>query len=172
MITWIFDHWDGLLPFPVVNTHTMRVDETQRRVTRLAQIADHYPLLLAMMNERRRLEVIPDLPVVPDPPAEKPKGYYDHGQGFAIEYQVSVLVELFAKTRHRLVSDFDLFAWRKTFRIMLEHRQIPFDDIVRVVTALGNKRLHLDFGRIRLPTTWCGKDPVRPSDPVNTPASG
>ena len=57
-----------------------------------------------------------------------------------MEDQVAVLVELFAKTRHRPL-DFDLFGWRKTFRIMLEHHQIPFDDIEMVVTALGDKRL-------------------------------
>ena len=68
-----------------------------------------------------------------------------------MEDQVSVLVELFAKTRHRPASDFDLFGWRKTFRIMLEHHQIPYDDIVMVVTALGNKRLHLDFARYQRP---------------------
>ena len=44
-----------------------------------------------------------------------------------------------------------MFGWRKTFRIMLEHHQIPFDDIVTVVTALGDKRLHLDFARYHSP---------------------
>ena len=68
-----------------------------------------------------------------------------------MEDQVAVLVELFAKTKRREVSDYDLFGWRKTFRIMLEHHRIPFEDIEMVVTALGDKRLCLDFARYNTP---------------------
>ena len=82
-----------------------------------------------------------------------PRGFYDRGgRGFAVvDDQVNVLVELFTKTRRRPVSDFDLFAWRKTFRIMLTHRQIPYDDIHMVVEALGDTRLQLDRGRYHSP---------------------
>ena len=68
-----------------------------------------------------------------------------------MEDQVSTLVELFRKTRRHPVSDFDVFGWRKTFRIMLTHRQIPYDDIRLVVNALGNHRLELDFARYHSP---------------------
>ena len=68
-----------------------------------------------------------------------------------MEDQVSTLVELFRKTRRHPVSDFDVFGWRKTFRIILTHRQIPYDDIRLVVNALGNHRLELDFARYHSP---------------------
>ena len=81
-----------------------------------------------------------------------PRGFSDLGvEESAVEDQVSVLVELFRKTRRHPVSDFDVFAWRKTFRIMLTHRQIPYDDIRLVVNALGNHRLELDFARYHSP---------------------
>ena len=72
-------------------------------------------------------------------------------QESAVEDQVSILVELFRKTRRHAVSDFDLFGWRKTFSIMLTQRQISYDDIRMVVNALGNHRLELDFGRYHSP---------------------
>ena len=34
---------------------------------------------------------------------------------------------------------------------MLDHHRIPFDDIVLVVTALADRRLHLDFDRYNAP---------------------
>ena len=154
VVTWIFTQHLGQLPFPVVNKYIGRLDPRERRVTRLAQILDHYPELLAMMN--RRLEIVPD--PVAQPAKEitisKSQAYYDYGEGFPFEDQVTELVELFAKTKRREVSeinDFVLFEWRKSFRIMLGSRGIPFDDIVTVVTALGNTRLHLDFARYHAP---------------------
>ena len=81
-----------------------------------------------------------------------PRGLSDLGvEESAVEDQVSTLVELFRKTRRHPVSDFDVFGWRKTFRIMLTHRQIPYDDIRLVVNALGNHRLELDFARYHSP---------------------
>jgi hypothetical protein len=102
-ITWVFTQHLGQLPFPVVNEHTGRFDPRERRVTRLAQILDHSPQILAMMN--RRLEVVPDLPAQPakESTLSKPKGYWDRGEGFPFEDQVSVLTELFAKTKRREV---------------------------------------------------------------------
>ena len=69
----------------------------------------------------------------------------------AVEDQVSTLVELFRKTRRHSLSALDVFAWRKTFSIMLTQRQIPYDDIRLVVNALGDRRLQLDFGRYHSP---------------------
>jgi hypothetical protein len=141
IVSWVFGHCLGYLPFGVVNEYTGRFDDRERKVTRLAQIGDHYPRLLAMMNQRP--EVVPD----PD----------DRGEGAVVEDQIAVLVELFAKTRRRGPSDFDLFGWRKTFRIMLTHRQIPYQDIVMVVEALGDKRLRLDFDRYHAPYDLVGR---------------
>ena len=68
-----------------------------------------------------------------------------------MEDQVALLVEMFAKTKRRDATNFDLFGWRKTFRIMLDHQRIPFDDIVLVVTALAERRLRPDFDRYNAP---------------------
>ncbi|PRC56577.1 hypothetical protein C6A85_20030, partial [Mycobacterium sp. ITM-2017-0098] len=82
----------------------------------------------------------------------KPKAYYDRGEGFPTEDQVTELVELWKTSRSGEVSDFDLFAWRKSFRIMLGHRQISYTDLHRVVTALvERKHLELDYNRYRHP---------------------
>lgn len=150
----VFTRWDGLLPFPVINDYTGRVDPRLRRVTRLAQIIEDFPGLLAMVNEPAHLAEIIDPADAPDAPAKKPKAYYDRGEGFPMEDQVSELVELFTKTKTilgRQVSDYDLFAWRKTFRIMLDRHQIPYADIVLVVGALADRRLELDFSRYNAP---------------------
>ena len=117
IVAWVFTHSLGQLPFPVVNRYTGRVDPRERRVTRLAQILEHYPELMAMMSQGSPPEPVQEIL------ATKPKAFYDHGEGFAAEDQVAVLVELFAKTRPRQPSDFNVFGWRKTFRIMLEHHR-------------------------------------------------
>ena len=83
----------------------------------LAKILEHYPELMAMMSQGSPPEPVQEIL------ATKPKAFYDHGEGFAAEDQVAVLVELFAKTRPRQPSDFNVFGWRKTFRIMLEHHR-------------------------------------------------
>ncbi len=105
-----------------------------------------------MFGQSNGLEnTLPSNQVVPDAPAKKPKGYYDRGEDFPMEDQVAFLVEMFAETKRRDATNFDLFGWRKTFRIMLDHHRIPFDDIVLVVTALADRRLHLDFDRYNAP---------------------
>lgn len=149
-LDWLFTHRGGSLPFQVVNEWTGRIDHRERRVTRLAQILDHYQELRCVMDSG---ELPPGTPPMGVEDTTMPRGFYDRGgRGFAVvEDQVNVLVELFTKTRRRPVSDFDLFAWRKTFRIMLTHRQIPYDDIHMVVEALGDTRLQLDRGRYHSP---------------------
>ena len=66
----VFTRWDGLLPFPVINDYTGRVDPRLRRVTRLAQIIEDFPGLLAMVNEPAHLAEIIDPADAPDAPAE------------------------------------------------------------------------------------------------------
>ena len=150
VISWLFDHCLGYLPFLVTNSYTGHFDHRERKkITRLAQILEHYPQIVATMSAGAPLEPVE----VQEMPTIKPRpwDFYDYGEGFPMEDQVAVLVELFAKTKHREVSDYDLFGWRKTFRIMLDHWSIPFDDIVMVVEALGNTRLCLDFARYNAP---------------------
>jgi hypothetical protein len=88
-------------------------------------------------------------------PAKKPRGYYDHGEDFELEDQVAVLVELFAKTRRRPIgeiSDYDLFGWRQSFRIMLGHHNIHTrTSSSLVVDAQADRRLELDYGRYSAP---------------------
>jgi hypothetical protein len=147
VLEWLFGTWQGYLPF-LENTD---YPATDGKITRFWTIRNHYHELVAAMKEP---QTAPTRSTTTPP---KPKAYYDHGEDFAMEDQVSTLVELFAKTKRRPASDFDLFGWRKTFRIMLEHRQIPYEDIAMVVTALGDKRLHLDFGRYSAPYDLVGR---------------
>jgi hypothetical protein len=158
-LTWLFSEHLGQLPFQVVNEYTGRVDPKERRVTRLAQVLDHYPEIREVMDRGKSPETPPvGVEETVEVENTQPQGRWAPTDLSAmgveapvLEDQVNVLVELFTKTRRHPVSDFDLFAWRKTFRIMLTCQRIPYDDILLVVQSLGDRRLELDRGRYHSP---------------------
>lgn len=137
----LFTFWHGMLPFPVINPHTGYLSESDRRITNLRQILAHWDQIT---------EAIKTPEIVMAEKAKKPKDYYQRGVGFEREAEVTELVELWKMTgpwARREATDYDLFGWRKTFRILLAHREIPFDDIAKVITALANRSLMLEHDR-------------------------
>ena len=169
VLDWLFGTWMGYLPF-VENTDWPTTDG---KITRLWTIRNHYAELVAAMSQgatpdpveeiptamssqRAKLEPVKEIPISTEIAISRPKAYYDHGADFPMEDQVAELVEKFAKFKNRRlpgykISDYDLFGWRKTFRIMLGHHKIPFDEARLVVDALAEGRLALDYGRYSSP---------------------
>ncbi|PRC48497.1 hypothetical protein C6A85_79540, partial [Mycobacterium sp. ITM-2017-0098] len=104
----LFGHCQGVLPFLVVNKHTGRHDQGLRRITQLRQVSEHYLEIVERFDEQFSAQPQTEGNAL----RAKPKAYYDRGEGFPTEDQVTELVELWKTSRSGEVSDFDLFAWR------------------------------------------------------------
>jgi len=140
VVDWLFTKQSGILPFKVRGYQGRWGKFPDRKVTNIRKFADNYGQLLVSMHTGGL-----DVPVAEK---SKPREFYNDGVGFPMEDKVIELVEIFAKTRLiGEVRDFDRYAWKKSFRIMLFRQEIPFEDIKMVVTALADRRLELDVER-------------------------
>ncbi|CQD07162.1 hypothetical protein BN970_01343 [Mycolicibacterium conceptionense] len=131
VISWVFECNDGMLP--------ASIKAKERRITRIDQIRWNYDRLLEAMGMKHGIEA-------PEYPDRKPREYYD-GVGFEAEDKVEILVGLWTRKtrlwRHVEASEGDLRSWAKSFRIAMANRQIPFEDLHRVVSALANPQIEM-----------------------------